>query len=58
MIAKQVNHFVAFLNVIISGIDNQNLTLKTYQKSTSVELLLNFKSLPSFPFKISLIINV
>ena len=35
---KQINHFIAFLNVFISGIDNQNLTLLTYPKSTYTEL--------------------
>ena len=36
---KQVNCSIAFLDVFISGTDNQNLTLQTYHKST-----LNFKS--------------
>ena len=31
---KQINHSIAFLDVFISGINNQNLTLQTYQKST------------------------
>ena len=31
---KQVNHSTTFLDVFISGVDNQNLTLQTYQKST------------------------
>ena len=31
MIEKQVNHSIIFLDVFISGIDNQNLTLQTYQ---------------------------
>ena len=31
-IEKQVNHSIAFLDVFISGIDNQNLTLQTYHK--------------------------
>ena len=44
---KQVNHSIAFLNVFISGIDNQ--------KSTYIRLLLNFKSFTSFSYKISLI---
>ena len=30
MIAKQINHSIAYLDVFISGIDNQNLTLQTY----------------------------
>ena len=33
---KQVNHYIAFLDVLISGIDNQTLTLQTYHKSTYV----------------------
>ena len=40
---KQVNHFIAFLNVFISGIDNENLILQTYHKSTFTGLPLNFK---------------
>ena len=55
MIGKQVNHSIAFLDVFISGIDNQNLTLQTYHKSTYTGLLLNFKSFTSFSYKISLI---
>ena len=31
---KQNNHSIAFLDVFISGINNQNLTLQTYYKST------------------------
>ena len=54
-IEKQINHSIAFLNVFISGINNQNLKLQTYHKSTSTELLLNFKSFTSFSYKISLI---
>ena len=38
-IEKQINHSIAFLDVFISGINNQNLTLQTYQKSTRTELL-------------------
>ena len=33
-IEKQINHSIAFLDVFISGINNQNLTLQTYHKST------------------------
>ena len=33
-IEKQNNHSIAFLDVFISGINNQNLTLQTYHKST------------------------
>ena len=54
-IEKQVNHSVAFLDVFISGINNQNLTLQTYHKLTFTGLLLNFKSFASFSYKISLI---
>ena len=54
-IEKQVNHSIAFLEVFISGIDNQNLILQTYHKSTYVGLLLNFKSFTSFSYKINLI---
>ena len=47
-IEKQTNHSITFLDVFISGITNQNLTLQTYHKSTSTGLLLNFKSFTSF----------
>ena len=30
----QINHSITFLDAFISGIDNQNLTLQTYHKST------------------------
>ena len=53
-IEKQVNHSTAFLDVFISGIDNQNLTLQTYHKSTYSGLLLNFKYFPSFSYKTGL----
>ena len=33
-IEKQINHSIAFLDVFISGINNQNLTLQIYHKST------------------------
>ena len=36
-------------------VNNQNLTLQTYHKSTYTGLLLNFKSFTSFSYKISLI---
>ena len=45
----------AFLDVLISSINNQNLTLQTYRKSTYTGLLLNLKSFTSFSYKISLI---
>ena len=38
MIEKQVNHSIAFLNKLISGVINQNLTLQTYHKSTYTSL--------------------
>ena len=31
LIEKQINHSIAFLDVFISSINNQNLTLQTYQ---------------------------
>ena len=44
------------MNVFISGINNQNLTLQTHHhKLTYRRLLLNFKSFTSFSYKISLI---
>ena len=43
-IEKQINHFIAFLDVFIPGINNQNITLETYRKSTYTGLALNFKS--------------
>ena len=52
---KQFGHSITFLDVFISGINNQNLTLQTYHKSTYTGLLLNFKSFTSFSCKISLI---
>ena len=54
-IEKQNNHSIAFLDVFISGINNQNLTLQTYRKSTYTGVLLNFKSFTSSSFKISLV---
>ena len=54
-VEKQINHSIAFLDVFISDINNQNFTLQTYHKSTYAGLLLNFKSFTSFSFKISLI---
>ena len=54
-IEKQINDFIAFLDVFLSGIHNQNLKLQTYHKSTYTGLLLNFKSFTSFSYKISLI---
>ena len=54
-IEKQFNHSTVFLDVFISGIDNQNFRLQTYHKSTYTGLLSNFKSFKSFSYKISLI---
>ena len=54
-IKKLINHSIAFLDVFISGINNQNVTLQTYHKSTYTGLLLNFKSFISFSYKVSLI---
>ena len=51
----QVNHSVPFLDVFISSINNQNLTLQKYHKFTYTGLLLNFKSFTLFLYKISLI---
>ena len=54
-IEKQINHSIAFLDVFISGISSQNLTLQTYHESTYTGLLLNLKSFTLFSYKISLI---
>ena len=51
---KQINNSIAFRDVFISCINNQNLTLQTYHKSTYTGLLLNFQSFQSFSYKISL----
>ena len=50
-----MNHSIAFLDIFVSGINNQNLTFQTYHKSTYTGLLLNFKIFTSFSYKISLI---
>ena len=55
MIEKRINHSNAFLDVLILGINNQNLTLQTYHKLTYAGLLLNFMSFTSFSYKVSLI---
>ena len=52
---KQINYYIAFFDVFISGINNQNLTLQIDHKLTYAGLLLNFKSFISFSYKISLI---
>ena len=54
-IEKQINQSIAFLDVFISGINNQNFTPQTYHKLTYTGLLLNFKNFISFSYKISLI---
>ena len=54
-IEKQNNHSITFLDVFISGINNQNLKLQTYHKSTYTRVLLNFKSFTSFSHNASLI---
>ena len=54
-IEKQINNSIAFLDEFIPGINNQNLTLQTYHKSTYTSLPLNFKSFTSFSYKIRLI---
>ena len=54
-IENQIKHSIAFLDIFISGINNQNLTLQRYHKSTYTGLLLNFKSFTSCSYKISLI---
>ena len=43
-IEKQINHSIALLDVSISGINNQNRTLQTFNKSTYTGIPLNFKS--------------
>ena len=48
MIEKQINHSIAFLDEFISSINNQNLTLQTYHRSTYAGLPLSFKSFTSF----------
>ena len=54
-IEKQINHAIAFLDVFISGTNNQNLTLQLYHELTFAGVLLNFKSFTSFSYKLSLI---
>ena len=54
-IEKKINYFIAFLDLFISGSNNQNLTLQTKHKSTYIGLILNFKSFTSFSYKIILI---
>ena len=54
-IEKQINHSIVFLDVFISGINNHNLTLQRYYKSTYTGILLHFKSFTLFSSKLSLI---
>ena len=56
MTEKQLTIPLLFLMYIFySGINNQNLTVLTYHKSTYTGLLLNVRSFTSFSCKISLI---
>ena len=54
MTEKQVNYSITFLDVFISGINNQNLILQTYHKSTYTRFPLNFKSFILLLYKIGL----
>ena len=54
-IEKQIYHSTAFLDVFISSINNQNLTIQTYHKSTYTRLFLNFRSFTTISYKLSLI---
>ena len=54
-IEKQIKNSIAFPAVFISGINNQNLTLQPYHKSTYTGLLTSVNSFTSFSYKISLI---
>ena len=51
-IEKQSNHSIAFLDLFISGINNKNLTLETYHKSTYTGLLLNLRVLHHFHIRL------
>ena len=53
-IEKRINHSIAFLDIFVSGINNQDLSLQTYHKLIYTGLLLNFKSFTSFSYKLSL----
>ena len=50
-----MNIILTNIDVFISDINNQYLTLQAYHKLTYTGLLLNFKSFTSFSYKISLI---
>ena len=54
-VEEKINHSIAFIDIFISAINNQNLTLQTYQESTYTGLILNVKSFTSFSYTISLI---
>ena len=51
-IEKQFNHSIAFLDIFISGISNQNLTLQTHHKSTYTGLLLILRVLHHFHIRL------
>ena len=55
IIKEQESHSIAFFDVFLSGINNQNLTLQTYHKQTYLRIILNLKSFTLFSCKISLI---
>ena len=52
---NRVNQFTPFLDIFILGINNQNAILQTYHKSTYTGCLLDFKSFPSYSYKVNLI---
>ena len=51
-IEKQVNHSIAFHRVFISDINNQNLILQKYHKSTYTGLLLNLRASHHFHIRL------
>ena len=51
-IEKQIKHSIPFLDVFISGTNNQSLTLQTYHKSTYTGLFLNLRVLHHFHTKL------
>ena len=51
-IEKPINHSIIFLDVFISLINNQNLTLQTYHKSTYTGLLLNLRVFHHFHIRL------
>ena len=46
--SQKINHSIVFLDVFICGINNQNLTLQIYHRSTYTSFFLSFKSFISF----------